>query len=58
MFPASVGAKRNKDRKKKKQQLKVKHDIIVLCDALKEKSVLVKDDERREKLRKKTGMGN
>lgn len=57
MFPASIGAKRNKDRKKKKQ-LKVKHDIIVLCDALKEKSVLVKDDERREKLRKKTGMGN
>lgn len=57
MFPASIGAKRNKDRKKK-QQLKVKHDIIVLCDALKEKSVLVKDDERREKLRKKTGMGN
>lgn len=57
MFPASIGAKRNKDRKKK-QQLKVKHDIIVLCDALKEKSVLVKDDERREKLRKKTGKGN
>lgn len=57
MFPASIGAKRNKDRKKK-QQLKVKHDIIVLCDALKEKSVLVKDDERREKFRKKTGMGN
>ena len=57
MFPASIGAKRNKDRKKK-QQLKVKHDIIVLCDALKEKSVLVKGDERREKLRKKTGKGN
>lgn len=57
MFPASIGAKRNKDRKKK-QQLKVKHDIIVLCDALKEKSVLVKDDERREKFRKKIGMGN
>ena len=57
MFPASIGAKRNKDRKKK-QQLKVKHDIIVLCDALKEKSVLVKDDEMREKLRKKTGKGN
>ena len=57
MFPAAIGAKRNKDRKKK-QQLKVKHDIIVLCDALKEKSVLEKDDEMREKLRKKTGMGN